>query len=42
MKKGRQCERKVKDMFKRVRFRSKKGMELVQVDKLTFLLLLAF
>lgn len=36
MKKGRKCERKVKDMFKRVRFRSKKGMELVQVDKLTF------
>ena len=31
MKKGRKCERKVKDMFKRVRFRSKKGMELVQV-----------
>lgn len=25
------CERKVEDMFKRVRFRSKKGMELVQV-----------
>ena len=31
MKKGRQCERKVIYMFKRVRFRCKKGMEFVQV-----------